>query len=238
MNLAALGLLLLAAWLTREGIVAQEAFEARKVARRPAFPRKIAGSALTGAGLALAGVAAQEGFLAPAIYAVAGTALHLLAFGTDPLRDKGGDGADELQGRRVARAIDEAETRLSEMSRAIIDAGDRDLEERVARFCRTARTLFRTVEADPNDLGAARKYLSVYLSGARDATLRFAEIYGRSRDARARADYEALLDDLEENFAARTEKLLRNDRGDLDIEIGVLRERLKREGIRPENPED
>ncbi len=58
LNLVALGTLLLAAWLTREGLIAQEAYEARKVARRPAFPRKIAGSILTGLGLGIAGFAA------------------------------------------------------------------------------------------------------------------------------------------------------------------------------------
>ena len=38
LNLLALGTLLMAAWMTREGILAQEAYEARKVARRPGFP--------------------------------------------------------------------------------------------------------------------------------------------------------------------------------------------------------
>ena len=95
-------------------------------------------------------------------------------------------------------------------------------------------TLIRTVEEDPRDLTAARKYMSVYLMGARDATIKFADIYGRSRDAQARADYMALLDDLEQNFAARTQKMLLDDRSDLNIEIEVLRDRLKREGIRAE----
>ena len=38
------------------------------------------------------------------------------------------------------------------------------------------------------------------------------------------------LDDLETNFASRTKSLLTNNRSDLDVEIGVLRERLQREG--------
>jgi hypothetical protein len=38
-----------------------------------------------------------------------------------------------------------------------------------------------------------------------------------------------LLDDLETTFAARTTSLLSDNRSDLDIEIGVLRERLARE---------
>ncbi|MFT7137428.1 MAG: regulator of replication initiation timing, partial [Akkermansiaceae bacterium] len=47
-----------------------------------------------------------------------------------------------------------------------------------------------------------------------------------------RADYLALLDDLDKNFAARTQKSLLEDKTDLNIEIDVLRERLSREGVR------
>ena len=65
---------------------------------------------------------------------------------------------------------------------------DRDLERRVDSFQSTARAMFRTIEDDPRDLTAARKYLSVYLMGARDATVKFADIYARSRDGAARAD--------------------------------------------------
>ena len=84
------------------------------------------------------------------------------------------------------------------------------------------------------DLAAARKFLSVYLQGARDATVKFSDLYARNRDAQARADFAALLDDLEQNFAARTRKMLLDDRSDLTVEIDVLRERLQREGVRPD----
>lgn len=235
LNLAALGILMLAAWLTREGLIAQEAYEARKVARRPAFPRKIAGSLLTGIGLGVAGFAAAGDIIAPAIYAILGTALHFLSFGADPLRDKGAEGIDSFQTDRVARAVDEAEKHLAAMTDAMLRAGDRQLIARLERFQTVARDLFRTVENDPRDLTAARKYLSVYLLGARDATIKFAEIWARSRDMQARADYEALLTDLEQNFAARTEKLLLDDRSDLTVEVEVLRERLEREGVRPQD---
>jgi hypothetical protein len=61
--------------------------------------------------------------------------------------------------------------------------------------------------------------------------VKFADLYSRTRDQSARADYESLLDDLEKEFAARTERLLIDDRTNLDIEIEVLRERLERDGI-------
>ncbi len=229
--LGGLGLLLLAAWLTREGILAQEAYEARKVARRPAFPRKIFASVLTGAGLLAAVVASGGSMTNAAIFALLGAVLHGLAFGPDPLRDKGMDGIDTFQQDRVARAVDEAEKHLAAMHAAIARAGDRKLEARVERFEATARDMFRTVEDDPRDLTSARRYLGVYLLGARDATIRFADLYARSRDAGARADYEAFLDDLEANFATRTRTLLLDERNDMNVEIEVLRERLEREGV-------
>ena len=230
LRLGAFGLLILAAWLTREGILAQEAYDARKIARRPAIPRKIFGSVLTGAGLALVAVAGGN-LLSAAIFGVLGLALHSFAFGLDPLKNKGMEGIDEFQTDRVARAVGEAEKYLAAMKDAILRARDRELERRVESFQVTARAMFRTVENDPRDLTASRKYLTVYLMGARDATVKFADIWARSRDAQARADYVRLLDDLEANFTGKTQTLLIDDRSDLNVEIDVLRERLAREGV-------
>ncbi len=235
LTLVALGLLLLAAWLTREGILAQEAYEARKIARRPALPRKILGSVLTGAGLALAVLADGGGALNASIFALLGAVLHAFAFGPDPLRDKGMEGIDTFQQDRVARAVEEAEKHLAAMSDAIRRAGDRRLEARVEQFQETAREMFRTVEEDPRDLTAARRYLGVYLLGARDATAKFADLFARTGDSQARADYEALLDDLEANFSSRTRALLLDNKTDMDVEIEVLRERLAREGVTMRN---
>ena len=69
--------------------------------------------------------------------------------------------------------------------------------------------------------------MSVYLLGARDATVKFADHYVQTRDATARADYESLLTDLETTFAQKTTAFLSNNRTDLDVEIAVLRDRLK-----------
>jgi hypothetical protein len=228
-GLGAAALLLASAWMTREGVRAHQDYDERRVARKPAIPRKIMASVLCGAGVGLGASISQTG-LAPIGFALAGALLHLVSFGPDPLRDKGAEGIDEFQTDRVARAVDEAEKLLEGMRDAILRAGDRQLEARVERFAATARAMFRGVEADPRDLTAARKYLSVYLTGARDATVKFADLYRMNRDGAVRAEYEALLDDLETNFARRTQTLLSDNRTDLDVEISVLRERLGREG--------
>ncbi len=238
--IVATAILTLAAWLTREGLRAEAEYNARKVARRPALPRKMVGSVLTGIGIAVAayktGLADGEAgsLLAGLLFGAVATVLHGVAFGLDPLQNKGMEGVDTHQQDRVARVVNEAEKSLREMSDAILRAGDRQMEARVERFQTTARELFRTVEEDPRDLSSARKYMTVYLTGARDATVKFADVYGRTRDAQARADYSELLDDLEQNFAARTKKMLLDDRSDLTVEIEVLRDRLRQEGVRLE----
>ena len=155
----------------------------------------------------------------------------MAAFGIDPLKDKRMEGIDDFQQDRVARVVDTAEAHLDVMKSQIAALGDRKLELRVAGFQAIARRMIRTVEEDPRDLTGARKFLGVYLMGARDATIKFVDLYQRNKDPDARTKYEALLDDLEQNFAARTEKMLLDDRSDMDIEINVLRDRLQREGV-------
>ena len=231
MGLGGAAALTLAAWLTRDGLRATAAYDMRKIARRPALPRKLLGSVLTGAGIALAAYSNDSNIIAAVLYGVAAGGLHSAAFGIDPLKDKRLEGIDTFQQDRVARVVDEAEAYLASMKDHVASIGDRHLEGRVEQFQAMARRMIRTVEQDPRDLTGARKYLGVYLMGARDASAKFAELYKRKRDASARSDYEALLADLEQNFAARTEKMLLDDRSDMDIEIKVLRDRLQREGL-------
>jgi len=221
-----------AALMLREGVKAEAAYRARKVAERPALPRKMIASALTGIGVALAAYKNDPGVMAAVLYGAAAIGLHVSAFGIDPLTSKGMEGVDSFQKDRVARVVDEAEKHLTAMSAAIVRTRDRQATERLEQFQTTARTLIRTVEEDPRDLTGARKYLSVYLQGARDATIKFADIFANTQDAQAKADYLILLDDLDKNFAARTQKSLLDDKTDLTIEIDVLRERLSQEGVR------
>lgn len=232
LNLAAFAVLMLAAWLTREGVLAQAAYDARAVARRPALPRKMVASGLTGIGLGLAGLVAGPATAAAGI--VLGAALHFGAFGPDPLSDKGMDKVDAFQTDRVARAVEGAEAHLKDMRDAIRRTNERAMVERVDTFASSMRALFRAVQDDPRQLSAAQRYLGVYLLGARDASVKFADLYTRKRDSDARAAYLALLDDLQARIDQRRDTLLGSDRQALDIEMEVLRERLEREGLRPE----
>ena len=230
-SLAAFGLIASAMWMTREGLRAEAAYELRRKAKRPAIPRKLFGGVLAGVGLGMG--AAEPGALGgAALIGIAGAALHWLAFGPDPMRDKGMTEGDDFQQNRAERMIDEGETYLAQIEQAIRRTGERQLDARMARFTATVRDLFDRVRSNPGDLSAARRYLGVYLMGARDATVKFADLYPRSRDPQTRNAYLAFLDDLERDFSAKADRLLEGNRTDLEIEISVLRDRLAREGVR------
>ncbi|MGR3491477.1 MAG: 5-bromo-4-chloroindolyl phosphate hydrolysis family protein [Shimia sp.] len=234
LGIGALGILLLSAWLTREGLKAEEAYNARTIAKRPAFPRKMFASGLMGLGLTTGAWLAMGP--AALVVGIVGAALHSFSFGIDPLRDKGAEGIDQFESDRVARMVDEAEKHLEAMDRHIATTKDREAIRRTEAFQTTARQMMRRVEEDPRDLTAARKFLGVYLKGAADAARKFAGLYDRTGDGDAKTEYLKLLDDLEANYAAKTERLLLNDRTDMDIEIKVLRDRLAREGVRLDQP--
>jgi hypothetical protein len=231
-ELGAFAGLMASAWLLNEGLRAEQAYEARAVARPPAIPRKLFAAVLAGLSISAAGLLGlgHAPAAATAFGVVAGAA-QLVAFGVDPMRRKGMEGVNAAASERVARAVDQAEAMVRETAAAAARLGDRRLEARIERVCDQARAVFRTVEADPRDLGRARTFLSVYLLGLRDATVKFADLWSRGRDAEARARYEALLGDLETSFAAHRVRLLEDNRSDLDVEIEVLRERLKQDGL-------
>jgi hypothetical protein len=231
LSLGAAAVLALSAWLLREGLRAEVAYDARPVARRPALPRKMLAAVLTGGGALLAGLSGGTDLFGGILYGLAAGGLHLAAFGIDPLGDKRVEGVDTFQQDRVARVVEEAEAYLAAIRDQVSTLGDRALQTRVAGFEALARRMIRTIEEDPRDLTSARKYLGVYLMGARDATMRFVDLYRRTRDQKARADYEALLGDLETNYAQGTTRLLEGGREAMDLEITVLRDRLRREGV-------
>lgn len=226
--------LFVSAFLLNEGLRAEAAFDARRVARPPSIPRKLFAAVLTGASIALVGaLSLGQPLIAAIIFGLVAGGAQILAFGPDPMRAKGIEGSDDFDSQRVARAIDRAEDLVREIVEAANRIGERGIEARVERICDQARGLFRAVEEDPRDLPRARKFLTVYLTGLRDATSKYAGLSAQLRAGDSRDQYEALLSDLETSFASHRADLLRDDRSDLDIEIEVLRERLKQDGLAP-----
>lgn len=232
-SFGAFGILTLSAWILREGLKAEEAYAARKIAKPPLFPRKIFASVLTGLGVA---ASAKFGwgkeFLTAVVFGGMATASHLAAFGIDPLRKKGMAGIDAFESERVAKVVEKAEETIKQMQTAAAGIGSRQIEARVDNLITAARDIMRRIEDDPRDLTRARKFMTIYLTGAKDATVKFANLYRQDKSPQARDEYVSLMDDLEHSFNARHDSLLLDDKSDLDIEIEVLRDRLNQEGLK------
>lgn len=224
--------LVLSAWLINEGLRAEIEFNARTVARPPALPRKLLGSALTALSVfAVAAFSLDQDLAGAFVFGLLGGGASLVAFGPDPMRAKGLSGPEGPAAERAIRAIEEAETVVADTLAAARRIGDRGLEARLQRLGEQAREVFRSIERDPRDLSRARRFLSVYLVGLRDATRKFADLRPETRAGTPREQYEALLADMETSFAARRGALLEERTDELEIEIEVLRERLQQDGL-------
>jgi hypothetical protein len=224
--------LLLGAGLTRAGVTAAREYDARAVAAPPAFPRKLFGAALTGLGVAAAAFVGGASPLNAALFGGLALALHVTAFGVDPMRSKGLDG---LTGEALDLAVTKIETArrlIAEMTDAAARFEDRALTEKVARLAAEAERVVSQLERDPASLGRARRFLAVYLVGARDAAVQYARSWEESRDPATAQRFATLVDDLAAQFARHRDALAEGDRAALEVEIDVLRDRLKLEGVR------
>ena len=220
-----------AATTLRSGLAAEAEYEAREFASAPGLPRKIIGSALLGAGLLLTcwtgwGI----GLLQSIGFGVMGTAASLFAFGLDPVKGKGYTTSTGVTPQMVVDAIAEAEEKIEGIERAGAQLKDRPLRDRVNRVTKRSRDILARIEQDPSDLRRSKKFLIVYLDGALEATQKYARTQndlGGDKDVYIK--FRSLLDDMERAFDHQHEKLLTNDRMDLDVEIDVLADRLKAE---------
>ena len=223
--------LILAAWLTAEGLKAEAAYEERAVAKPPAFPRKIAAAGLTGLALfAVMLLRVDTGLIQSIIFGALAAGAHIAAFGLDPMKAKGVVGVDDAELNLVAEKIDQAEAVVNATVKAAERLKDRALEDRVDALTYAARDILREIQSDPRDLRRSRKFLSVHLVGLRDATLKLANARAKGAEGALAGEYAALLADLEQSFAKHRETLLIDDKVDLEVEIEVLRDRLKQEG--------
>ncbi|MFT6775444.1 MAG: hypothetical protein ACJA1L_003165 [Paracoccaceae bacterium] len=222
--------LLLAAEALREGLRAEAAYHARASAARPPIPRKIIASLLTALGVsALAWLAWGLPMVAGVAFGVLTGLVHSAAFGIDPLRSKGLAAVHVGEAKRAEEAVAHAEAMIEETLTAARRLGDSALADRVRALCSAARPVLAQIEEDPRDLVRARRFLSITLTGARDATVKYARL--GVQDTEMRTAFVALLTQLETSFENQRARLIADDRAELEVEIEVLSDRLRQDGV-------
>lgn len=231
-NAVGYGLFLAGALLLRRGLLTEAEYGRRRVARAP-WPLKTLGGGV----IALAtGVTAWFGAgQHPAIAVAFGLAALLgcyLSYGFDPRvakRFTDRDGVDVTD--RVLEALTQAEASIAAIEQSTRNIRNAELNSRLRRIVAQARQILTMLEEDPRDLRRARKFLNVYLDGAKQVTEGYAKTHARVAAPELEDNFRRVLATIEDVFQEQQQKLLETDVTDLDVQIEVLTTQLKREGV-------
>ncbi len=221
-----------AAWINA-GHRIQTEYQRRKVATPPRLPRKSLGAGLVAGGVfvsAWLGVPQHPASAATlALGALVGA--HLL-YGFDPRRAKRVElGAHGYTTQEVLEALDEAERAIADIEKSRRRIRNPELSRRLGRICANASEILDVIEDDPRDLRRARKFLKVYLTGAQRVCDGYARLHPRGQSAELEESFRSVLETIEDVFKEQHDRLLENNVLDLDVQIEVLSNQLKREGV-------
>ncbi len=233
LGLLSAGLIYGASHIVQEGLYAEGEYHSRAIARAPALPRKLIAAIMMGAGVACTGVMSgiDTAFAGLGVGIIA-TAGMIMSFGLDPMRSKGLSGVNQHEASRAAEAIERAQNMLDEIRAMATGIKDRRLTLDIENFALSAEEVFAQIEQNPGEYRATRRYLGVYLKGARDATSQFLNLPQTQQMGEPLEKYQSLVRELDAGFRQKSQLLLEDKRSELDVEIDVLRERLELEGIK------
>ena len=136
-----------------------------------------------------------------------------------------------MDGATVVAALETARAKLDRIENASKGIRNREFQSRIKSILGSAYLVLDEIENDPRDLRRARKFLNVYLDGAVEVTERYAATYEKTQSGTLEQGFSELLEDMEHVFKEQHDKLLQDDELDLDVQMDVLRQRLRREGV-------
>ncbi len=217
----------------RRGLVAEAELAKRKIARRSRTPLKALGSFFTGVGTFVTSwLAVGHALPFAAVVGVLAFVGCMMFYGRDPSVSKvTGLGGHGFTTEEILATLKEAETKIHGIESARRDILNLELKGRLRRIARSARKILSALEEDPADIRRARKFLNVYLDGARRVTEGYAKAHRRGEVDDLEDNFRNVLTTIEGTFEEQHQKLLEHDKLDLDVQIEVLSTQLKKEGV-------
>ncbi|NCA71521.1 MAG: hypothetical protein EOM91_15810 [Sphingobacteriia bacterium] len=132
---------------------------------------------------------------------------------------------------RARSALVAAEQRIEAIEQASRQIAQPDLRDRLDRIGLLAREILILLEEDPGELPRARRVLGIYLEGVQRVVDRYATTHQRAALGPLDERFRQVLEQIETVFREQRDRLVRRDVMDLDVEIEVLTNQLKREGL-------
>lgn len=237
---AGCALAMTAATLIRKGIRLDNEAIRRNLRRRASTVRyRAVGAGLLALGVMIVarfGLVGQYGIFTTVLFGLAVLLGCYLYYDFDGTRKDPDIAAVGITTEELVELLDEAEGRIVAIETASRKIDNVEFRDRLRRIASEARKVLETIERDPVDARRARKFLKVYLDGAREVT----EGYARSHkglpaagsDAPALEDnFRRVLGSIETTIAEQQLKLRENDLTELDVQIEVLQMQLEKEGV-------
>lgn len=231
------GLAMLAATHIRKGISLElEAANRRFKRRASTVPYRMIGTAILTAAMFLVawlGMAPGSSYslFNSLLFAAAAAIGSYLYYEFDPARTDPEVAAVGITTEELIELLDEAELRIEAIEVASKDIRNREFRERLKRITTQARAILDTIEQDPVDARRARKFLKVYLEGARQVTEGYAKSHRSDDTAELEGNFRRVLTTIETVIAEQQNKLAENNLSDLDVKIEVLQQQLEHEGV-------
>ena len=227
-------LYLYAARLLRLGLLAETKYREKRIATPPKKPLKLHAAVIVALTTGLiAWLGAGQTLLIAIVFGLGAFLGMYLSYGFDPRVEK----AVAKQGRHgysteeVSQTIDEAERIINDIQLANDNIANTEFNNRLDRICEVARQILTELEEDPGDIRRARKFLKVYLEGARKVTEGYAKTHRQAGSSELEQNFRNVLEKIETVFFEQKDKLIENEVFDLDVQIEVLNTQLKQEGI-------
>lgn len=228
-----LGLIWMSAWFLQRGARFEWEARRRKWARPTRIPWRFSAAVFAaGAALIITTFLIGHNLFVALIVGAAAFAGVVLTYGFDPQYDKNKDVSRfGVSTEEIVEALDEAEQNLEQIESSSATITNRELKIRLGRIVDKTRGVLSLIEEDPKDLRRARKFLKVYLTGARDVTRQYARTHQNQDNQVLEQNFRNVLESIENVIEEQHQKLLENDVLDLDVKIEVLEAQLKHEGI-------
>lgn len=232
-NAGAYGLFLAGAMLTRYGFRQAVNQQQQRFQKNIRWPFKTLGGLTVALATALTAWAGAGHGLPIAIGFGAGAfAAFVLLYGVDtpqlPVKVKESAGSNM---QPVIEALQQAEQQILSIEQAGSRINQPELNERLTRIIALARDILSEIARDPRDFRRARKFFNTYLDGVERVVNGYAESHTHFRNQTLEDNFRRVLVTIEEVFGQQHQRLLENDLRDLDVDIEVLENQLKNEGL-------
>ena len=232
-NAAAFAGFMISASIARLGIKNEGKYYERSIARAPSTPYKTVAALLLSITTGLtAWWSVHYGLLNSILIGLAVFIGFYLYYGLDPRKDKSGNIRLGVTTDEVIKALEDAEVRIDAIEAARKHINNIDFNAQIKRITDKAREIIKTIEEDPKDLDRSRKFLKVYLDGAKKVTEGYANAKDIEQETELKNNFSNVLDTIEKTFDKQKDELKKNNHFDLDVQIEVLKTQLKQENIR------